>query len=120
MSVSHDFTKGPFEIASQSNPSYIEPPFHVENLSNMIKHHQNNQVGQHVNDTANFHDDSYVIYKDMINNINNNPTSPILPPKSKLQMDPAMQVDDVKQATVLANVQSAVSFKKKESKRVLT
>lgn len=39
-STSHDFTRGPFEIASQSNPSYVDPPFQVENLSNMIKHHK--------------------------------------------------------------------------------
>jgi hypothetical protein len=66
-SASHDFTKGPFEIASISGPSANEAPFQVDNLSNMIKNkHNNNLVGEGINDTANFQDDSYVIYKDMI------------------------------------------------------
>lgn len=57
----------------------------------------------------------------MINNINNKPTSPLYAPHtSKLHTEPKMQVDDEKTAVVLANVQSAVSFKKKESKQVLT
>lgn len=35
-STSHDFTKGPFDIATASNPSYHDPPFHMENFNNAV------------------------------------------------------------------------------------
>jgi hypothetical protein len=34
---SHDFTKGPFDIASANNTSNNDVPFIVDNLSNLVK-----------------------------------------------------------------------------------
>lgn len=78
VSKSHDFTKGPFDVASVSVPSNVEAPFVIENLSHMGKKNKNEKqpgghFGKEINDTANFKDDeSFKLYYNMINEIGKN------------------------------------------------